>query len=280
MRDWSPSRTFEFEGRTVRYDVMGEGAPMVLLHGTPFSSWEWHRIAPLLARDRRVFFHDMAGYGESEKAEGQDVSLAAQTRLLVALLRHWDLDEPDVIAHDFGGAIALRAHLLDGVDYRRLLLIDPVAARPWGSPFVQHVREHEPAFAGLPDYLHLALVTAYVRTAIHREIPTSELEPYVRPWLGEAGKPALYRQVAQMDLRYTDEIEPLLGDIRCPVSLLWGEEDAWIPLSDGRAVADKIGPDRFRTVPGSGHLMQEDAPEAIVAEAGSFFGMERRDGAG
>jgi pimeloyl-ACP methyl ester carboxylesterase len=272
MSGWHLGETFEFEGRTVRHDAMGEGPPLVLLHGTPFSSYEWHRLAPLLARHRRVFFHDMAGYGQSQKAEGQDVSLAAQTRLFGALLDHWQLDRPDVLAHDFGGAVSLRAHLLEGVDYRRLLLVDPVAARPWGSPFVQHVREHQAAFAGLPDYLHHAMVAAYVRTAVHRPLSDDELAPYVRPWLDEDGKPALYRQIAQMDLRYTDEIEPLLGDIRCPVSLLWGEDDAWIPLADGRSVAERIGPSRFSTVADCGHLMQEDAPEAIAAEAAVFFG--------
>ena len=138
-------------GTHLHYEIRVGGEPLVLLHGTPFSSDEWHRVAPILARYRRVYLYDMLGYGRSDKRAGQDVSLGAQTRLLEAFLEHFGLDRPDVLAHDFGGAIALRAHLLDGVDYRRLLLVDPVAARPWGSPFVQHVREHEAAFAGLPD---------------------------------------------------------------------------------------------------------------------------------
>jgi pimeloyl-ACP methyl ester carboxylesterase len=219
-----------------------------------------------------VHLFDMVGYGQSGKRAGQDVSLATQTGLFTALLDHWQLHRPDVLAHDFGGTIALRAHLLAGVDYRRLLLIDPVAARPWGSPFVQHVRDHEAAFAGLPDYLQRALVSAYLRTAIHRAIPDAELEPYVAPWLGPDGQPALYRQIAQMAYGYTDEIEPLLGEMRCPVSLLWGEADQWIPLEAGRALAERLRPQNFRIVAGSGHLVQEDAPEAILDEALSFLG--------
>ncbi len=271
MEQWVLDRAFDFGGEEVRYAAFGDGPPLVLLHGTPFSSYEWHRIAPILARDHRVYLFDMLGYGQSEQRTGQDVSLAAQTRLLVALLDHWRLERPRMLAHDFGGAISLRAHLLDGIEYDRLLLVDPVAARPWGSPFVQHVREHEAAFAGVPDYLQRAMVAAYVQTAIRRSMPTAELEPYIAPWLGERGKPALYRQIAQMDQCYTDEIEPLLGRMRCPTRLLWGEDDEWIPVEAGRAIADRLQPERFRTVAGSGHLMQEDAPEAIVAEAMAFF---------
>lgn len=275
MNEWALDKVFDFDGHEVRYTAFGAGPPLVLLHGTPFSSWEWHRVAPILARDHRVYVFDMLGYGQSTQAAGQDVSLGAQTELFEALIAHWGIERPRVLAHDFGGAIALRAHLLKAVEYDRLLLVDPVAARPWGSPFVQHVREHEAAFAGVPDYLQRAMVSAYVQTAIRRTMPAAELEPYIAPWLGERGKPALYRQIAQMELRYTDEIEPLLGETRCPVSLLWGEEDEWIPLEAGRSLADRLRPERFDTVPGSGHLMQEDAPEAIVAEALAFFGTAR-----
>lgn len=233
MNGWRFSKTFDHAHGQVRFDIIGEGEPLVLMHGTPFSSYEWHRVAPLLGEHRRVYLYDMPGYGQSEKFEGQDVSLGAQTETFTALIEHWDLERPAILAHDFGAAIALRAHLLSEVDYERLLLIDPVAIRPWGSPFVQHVRDHEAAFAGVPAYLQRAMVAAYLRSAIRRTIPDSELEPYIAPWLGEDGQPALYRQIGQMRLQYTDEIEPYLGDIRCPVSLLWGEDDDWIRSRTG-----------------------------------------------
>ena len=99
----------------------------------------------------------------------------------------------------------------------------------------------------------------------------AELEPFIAPWLGPEGQPAFYRQIAQMDQRFTDEIEPLYGTIRCPVSLLWGAEDAWLPVAQGRKLAGMIPGCAFREVPDAGHFMQEDAPEAIVAEALAFF---------
>ena len=269
--DWSLTRRFDVDGRSVAWDALGSGPPVVLVHGTPFSSYVWRRIARELARDHAVFLFDLLGYGQSEKANGQDVSLGVQNRVLATLLRHWRLDRPAVIAHDFGGATALRAHLLDGCAYDKLLLVDPVAIRPWGSPFVQHVRHHEDAFSGVPDYLHRAILRAYIRGAVHRPMEDAELEPYLAPWLGPIGQPAFYRQIAQMDLRYTDEVEGRYGTIRCPVRLLWGADDQWIPIERGRALSAMIPGCTLTEIPECGHLMQEDAPEAVLSAALRFF---------
>jgi len=198
------------------------------------------------------------------------LSLGIQNAVFAALLDHWGLDRPHVIAHDFGGATALRAHFLNGRDYASLTLIDPVAIRPWGSPFVAHVRDHEAAFAGMPAYMHDALVDAYLRTAIARPIAAEELAPYKAPWLGETGQIALYRQIAHMDLKYTDEVEPRYGALRCPVQVLWGTEDQWIPIETGRRFRAMLPEARFIEVPGAGHLVQEDAPEAIMAAVADF----------
>jgi pimeloyl-ACP methyl ester carboxylesterase len=244
---------------------------LVLLHGTPFSSIVWRRIAPLLAEHRQVFYFDLLGYGRSEMREGQDVSLGIQNHVFAALLDHWAVIEPDVVAHDFGGATALRAHLLNHRPYRSLTLIDPVALAPWGSAFVRHVRDHEQAFAGLPPYIHAAILPAYIAGAAHRPLSSDDMRLYAEPWQSEAGQSAFYRQIAQMDQRHTDEVEPLYGQIRCPVSILWGQEDAWIPVERGRILADRIPQAHLRVVPNAGHLMQDDAPEAIISDLLTFL---------
>lgn len=264
---WSLPETFLFEGQAVRFGSLGRAGrpPLVLVHGTPFSSVVWRRIAPHLTEHRQVFYYDLLGYGRSEMRPDQDVSLAAQGRLFTALLRHWRLLNPDVVAHDFGGCTALRAHLLHGCDYGSLTLIDPVALAPWGSPFVRHVRDHEAAFAGLPSYIHAAILPAYIGGAAFRPLPASTLRLYVDPWLEGAGQAAFYRQIAQMEQRYTDEIELRYGELRCPVRIIWGEQDSWIPVERGRELTRRIAGSTLRIVPEAGHLVQEDAPEAVLA---------------
>jgi pimeloyl-ACP methyl ester carboxylesterase len=254
-----------FDGRDIAWGVMGVGPPLVLIHGTPFSSQVWRRIAPLLATRWTVYYFDMLGYGQSDMGDHQDVSLGVQNRVLASLFAEWGMVRPDVLCHDFGGATALRGYYLNGLRYGSLTLFDAVAVAPWGSPFVAHIRQHEAAFAGLPTYAHDALLRAYLQGAAYRPLTDPVLQIYMAPWQGAVGQAAFYRQIAQMDQRFTDEVEPLYGVLDCAVTVLWGERDEWIPIEKGMALAQLITDMPLVQIADAGHLVQEDAPEAIVA---------------
>lgn len=271
MSEWQLERSYSFRGQEVRYAVRGNGPPIVLVHGTPFSSYVWHRIGPHLAKRRQVFVFDLLGYGQSDKHTGQDVSLGVQNEVFTELLVHWGLGCPDVVAHDFGGTTALRTHLLNGRDFKSLVLIDPVVLAPWGIGFDRHVRKHEAVFRDVPPDIHEAILSAYIKGATTRTLSTEALAPYLQPWLGAEGQAAFYRQIAQFDQRFTDELEARYGDVRCPTLILWGEEDHWLPIEHGYRLSTLIPSAQFRPVPGSGHLVQEDASDAVIAATERFL---------
>lgn len=244
---------------------------MVLLHGTPFSSFVWRAVAQALARRHRVFVWDMPGYGTSEKFDGQDVSLAAQGALFAELLQEWRLTEPTVVAHDFGGVVALRARLLHQARYRRLALVDPVALRPWGSPFFRLVAEHAEVFEQLPPALHEALVREYISSASARGLLPQVADQLAAPWVGEVGQPAFYRQIAQADQRFTDEVQDRYGELEMPVLVCWGTADTWIPVAKADELATRIPGAQVRLIEGAGHLVQEDAPAELTAVLVEFL---------
>ncbi|MFE1585171.1 alpha/beta fold hydrolase [Streptomyces sp. NPDC058737] len=273
MSAWPLPESFPSTSGTVRWNRLGapDGRPLVLLHGTPFSSYVWRAVARSLARDHQVFVWDMPGYGLSEKSDGQDVSLAAQGRVFAELLDHWGLRRPLVAAHDFGGAVALRAHLLHGARYGALALVDPVALAPWGSPFFRLVRENAEVFGQLPEALHRALVREYVGSTGGPGLHPAVLDRLVEPWLGETGQPAFYRQIAQADQRYTDEVQDLYAGLEVPTLVCWGEDDAWIPVAKGRELASLVPGARWEPIAHAGHLVQEDAPAELTAALLDFF---------
>ncbi|MER8771574.1 alpha/beta fold hydrolase [Mesorhizobium sp. M0960] len=178
--DWPLPERFTFQGNSIAWGATGEGSPAVLLHGTPFSSSAWRRIAPLLGQQRRIYCFDMLGYGRSDKPDS-DVSRGIQNELFAALYDHWGLRAPDVVAHDFGGSTALRGHLLNGLDYRSLVLIDPVAISPQGSPLVQAAKKHEAVFSGLPHYIHETILRAYIGGAVANALREEEMALYLAP---------------------------------------------------------------------------------------------------
>lgn len=262
---WTLERRWSSEIGVVAYEILGSGPPVVLLHGTPSSSYLWRHVTRALVPSRTVHVYDLPGYGASEMSEAQDVSLGAQACVLGALLEHWGLERPAIVAHDFGGAITLRAHLLESCEFERIVLLDPVALAPWGSPFFRLVRDNVGVFQQLPAAMHEAIVAAYLRGAFLRPMSDAQLAPYVSPWLGEVGQRAFYRQIQQADQRFTDEIEPLYGTMRAPVNILWGADDAWIPPGTATRLQSRIPGSTLRMIESAGHFLQEDAPDAVSA---------------
>lgn len=242
----------------------GEGPTLILAHGWPWSSVSWHRIIPALEQRFTVYWYDMPGYGQSSKEAEADTSLGAQGVVFGELVAHWGLSKPRVVAHDFGGATTLRAHLLHGVDFDAYVLMNAVAMRPWGSEFFEHVGRHVDAFTGLPDHIHRAVVRAYIQGALVRSLEGDDLEKLVTPWLTPEGRVSFYRQFAQADERYTAEVEPTYGDIRCKVSILWGADDPWIPLARGRALHERIPHASLNVLHGAGHMPQLETPQAVI----------------
>jgi pimeloyl-ACP methyl ester carboxylesterase len=249
----------------------GRGPDLVLAHGWPWSSYAWHRVIPELARGYRVHWYDMPGYGKSDQRPGQRTSLDVQGVVFAEMLSHWRLSRPSVVAHDFGGATTLRAHLLHGCDFARYVLMNVVAMRPWGSEFFSHVGKHVEAFRGLPPHIHRALVEAYIKGALVNDIDDEDFDNLVAPWLTAQGADSFYRQFAQADEKYTAEVEPLFGKIRCPVMILWGEDDPWIPLDRGKALHRLVPPADFETLPGVGHLPQLEAPDKLLQRLKAFL---------
>jgi len=129
---------------------VGDGPAVILAHGWPWSSYSWHRVIPGLAKKFHVYWYDMPGYGQSDKLADQKTSLDIQGQVFTEMVAHWGLSRPSVVAHDFGGATTLRAHLLHGCEFSHYVLMNVVAMRPWGSSFFDHMGRHVKAFLGLP----------------------------------------------------------------------------------------------------------------------------------
>lgn len=266
------TRTVQWRGRAVAWDCFGDGPPLVFLHGTPWSSALWRPIAESLAPQFRVHLWDMPGYGLSSKHAGQEVDLGIQSELFAHLLDTWGLDRPHVVAHDFGGAVSLRARLLHGVRYASLCLVDVVALSPWGSPFFTLVKDHADVFRQLPPPIHRGAVEAYIRGASHRGLRDEDLARLVAPWSDRLGQVAFYRQIEQADESFTDEVEGHYGALDEPVHIIWGSEDTWIPVDRAHRLRAAIPAASLTVIEDAGHLIQLDAAPHLTAELGRWLG--------
>ena len=108
LAEWrAQGRGFSFNGQAIRYWTAGQGEPLLLIHGFPTASWDWHYLWQPLAQRYRVIACDMLGFGYSAKPRGHAYSLLEQADLQQALLSHLGIDEPvHVLAHDYGDSVA------------------------------------------------------------------------------------------------------------------------------------------------------------------------------
>jgi len=114
------SQTFVFRGQPIRYWTAGQGEPLLLIHGFPTASWDWHYLWQPLAQRYRVIACDMLGFGDSAKPINHTYSLLEQADLQQALLAHLQVEQPvHVLAHDYGDSVAqelLARHYEDQIE--------------------------------------------------------------------------------------------------------------------------------------------------------------------
>lgn len=262
---WHLSQSIELEHGVVRWDSLGEGSPIVLVHGTPYSSYLWRDVAPALARHgRHVYVFDHLGYGQSDQRDDQDLTLATQGRNFARLLREWNLQRPSVVACDIGGAIVLRALLLEDAEYSDLTLFDAVVGGTWEHGLFGLIRQYPDVFERLPGYAHEALVTAHLRKGTRRGYRPEVLATYLAPWLGTGGQAAFYRQYRQLSQEDTAEYEHLLSTIDIPVTLLWGSDDQILPPPHGEWIQERVANSGITWIDDAGHLLPEDAPAQLI----------------
>jgi len=107
LDDWQArGRTFQFQGRRVFYRDEGAGEALVLIHGFPTASWDWHRLWPALTARWRVVAPDMLGFGFSSKPPDHRYSIHEQASLHEELLASLGVERVHVLAHDYGDTVA------------------------------------------------------------------------------------------------------------------------------------------------------------------------------
>jgi haloacetate dehalogenase len=263
--------------------------PLLLLHGHPQTMAMWHRVAPALARKRRVVLMDLRGYGDSGRPAAGEASAAYAKREMaldaVALMRSLGHERFAVLAHDRGARVAHRLALDHPQAVDRLMLLDiaPTLAMYEGTTEA-FARAYWHWFfliqpAPLPERLIEADPIAYLRDGMGRRgggffAPEAwaEYERCIAKPATAAAICADYRAGAGIDLVHDRADRDAGRRVSQPLRVLWGANGVvgrcFEPLELWRAVADDVS---GRAVD-SGHYIAEEAPDVVLAEAQAFFG--------
>jgi pimeloyl-ACP methyl ester carboxylesterase len=217
---------------------------VVLLHGASDHAGTWFTIAPTLAKTRRVILPDLPGHGESEPREGP-IPISLIVRQVEAVVDEALGDERfTLVGNSLGGFIAL-LYALKHPDRIAHLVLEASGglSRPPAVPLVARTREE-----AIP-----------ILRAVHG--PNYEAPEWVIAALIERANGSPMLRLTEI---LEHDVEPRLGEISVPTTLLWGEHDGVLPLSYGEALRDAIPNAQLRVIEGAAHIPHMQQPERVL----------------
>ncbi|WP_418315514.1 alpha/beta hydrolase [Piscinibacter sakaiensis] len=135
----------------VHYVTMGDGAPLVLLHGWPQTWYAWRKLMPALAQRHRVIAPDLRGLGDSSRpADGFDKRSVARD-VADLLQRGLGIDRAAVVGHDWGGPVAFALAAFHPKLVSRLVMLDAAVPGDGSGTFSQSGRRWHHAFHQTPE---------------------------------------------------------------------------------------------------------------------------------
>ena len=255
----------------ISHGVHGSGTPIVLIHGTPSSSYIWRNILPsLVEAGYKVHVYDLLGFGLSERPcdPAIDTSVTGQVPILEGLLDIWGIDDLHIIAHDIGGAVAQRFAIQSPMRVRTLTMLDAVSYDSWPSK-----RTHEQMQAGLErlikasDSDHREHFREWLYSTVQNKerLAQTSMETYLDFICGPVGQGSFFQhQVMHYDPKHTHEIAPRYAELGVnPVQLIWGADDAWQVTDWAHKLHAAIPNSELHILEECGHFSMEDQPERI-----------------
>jgi haloalkane dehalogenase len=260
--DFEPSYRTVGDLRMAHVDV-GEGPPVVMLHGEPTWGFIWRRVMrPIMEAGYRCIVPDHAGFGRSDKPLDPDWhSLDRHLELTSSLLEDLDLRDVTLVVHDWGGPIGMSLALKHPDRVARIVTLDTVLdpRETWMSELWVRFREFVettedfPAgeimqgtcFKGLDDRVIAAYDAPFPTTDSKAALTGLPLSvPRLDP---DEPVPQLYENL----------LDALRRDAR-PILFLWGRDDLILTVASGERLASRIGRRIDHLIPEAGHGLQED----------------------
>ncbi len=263
--------TRQINGTPLHWAELGQGRPLVMLHGLWDSMWTWRRVAPWLARTHRVLLLDLPGHGLSGRPDAS-YDLDWHAGLATAWMDHLGLDEVDLVGHSFGGGVA---QCLLRADHRRVRRLGLVASGGLGREVSLGLRllslpgaeQVVQPFIGPGTRLGMRQLGEVFSAADRRRQGWLVSRPYtaralVRTARGVIGLGGQRRHF----LDHAHELPHLP-----PLAVYWGEGDRILPPDHARRMQTRVREVQVTLFPQCGHFPHLERPEQFHSALSGFL---------
>lgn len=276
--DWhAVQREVQVEGRMVNVVEVGEGDPILLVHGLSGRWANWLENILPFAGDHRVVAMDLPGFGESEMP-AQDITISNYGSFLDSLCDELGIEKAAVVGNSMGGFIGAELAIRYPHRVDRLVLVSAagISIENW---------RNEPGLAALRGTEAVGLFVAaqlatrsddFSRRPRLRKLllgliaqDPSQLSPNMAfELLQGSGKPGF---VPALDALTDYPIRDRLPEIACPTLIVWGDRDFLVPTRDADEFERLIPDSRKEIWERTGHLPMVERPVRFNRTVAEFL---------
>jgi pimeloyl-ACP methyl ester carboxylesterase len=278
--DWREhQRWVVVEQRPINVIELGDGPPLVFVHGLSGCWQNWLEQLPLLAQDHRVVALDLPGFGYSPMP-AQEISIAGYARLLDGLLDELGVDAAAVVGNSMGGFIGAELAISFPQRAERLVLVSAAGLSTYNEPRTTRAM---PALRRLDRVLGATTAWAVAKADVTMRRPRlrdaafwlvaahpSRLPaPLVAEQVRGGGTPGFFTAL-QAVINY--DVRERLPEIACPTLIVWGARDRLISVRDADVFAELIPDSRKVIFEDTGHVAMLERPQAFNSLLREFLG--------
>ncbi len=278
--DWREhQRWVLLDGQPVNVIELGEGPPLVFVHGLSGSWPNWLEQLPVLAARHRVIAFDLPGFGHSPMP-AEPISISGYARVLDRLLDTLAIDAAAVVGNSMGGFVGAELAIAFPQRVERLVLISAAGISTFN---------HRGAVRAVPVLQRAERIVAAYTAWMASKSDTVTRRPRLRDatlnvvarhpsrlpaalaaeQLRGAGKPG-FMQALKANLDY--DFRERLAEIACPTLIVWGDSDRLITVRDADVFAELIPNSRKVILEDTGHVAMIERPSAFNALLEEFLG--------
>ncbi|MBS2209770.1 alpha/beta hydrolase [Carboxylicivirga mesophila] len=254
------------------YYRIGNGEPLLLVHGITTYSFIWQRVVPFLENRYELIIVDLLGCGDSAKSIDVAFSLKNHAKILAELLEALHINKVHLVGHDVGGGICQIMAVSHAEVALSLTVINTVAYDFW--PVQPIISMRTPIIRQLAmASLDLGAFRFIVKRGLYyRERLTNELMNYFwYPMKTSAGRKAFLHFAHCLDNRDLIEIVDDIEHLQIPVLIIRGDKDVYLSKQIAEKLHQSIKGSQLKVVATGGHFIQEDEPAVIARYIDEFI---------
>jgi 2-hydroxymuconate-semialdehyde hydrolase len=255
------------------YHDVGEGYPLVLLHGSGpgVSAYaNWNKLFPILSKNRRMIAPDMVGFGYTDRPEGVKYNMNAWVQQTIDLFDALEIEKADLVGNSFGGALALAMAVKYPQRIRKLILMGAMGVNFPISYGLDRVWGYEPSIENMKELLD---IFAYSRALVTDELAKLRYETSIQPGFQESFG-SMFPAPRQNSVVAMASSEVYLRTIKHPALIVHGREDRVIPIETSLKLIQLLENAELHVFGKCGHWTQIERTEDFANIVEIFLSKE------